>query len=110
MGRKVGNDEDRVGGAQPDRDRHDLTVLPIDPTDERQRQVHPLVILDPPVGHGLQLHEAAGCLNRTRLQVEARRIDMGSGDAKAVAKGFLADDEQEERPAAIAAIELRAGT
>ena len=79
---QVGDDELRVALVLADVDGDDRAVALDDDTVEGQRNGRPLVLLDAAVIVGLEEREFILLVERVRLEVEARGVDMGRGDAQ----------------------------
>src|SRR5512146_2059350 len=66
----VWNNEDRIARLQADADVDSSAVLGIDAAQNRQRQIGPLILLDPSVFDRLEKRVAVAADNRARLEVD----------------------------------------
>jgi hypothetical protein len=98
--RVVRDHEDGIAGFEPERNIHALSVRGVDPPDERERAVGPLVLLDPAVIDRLEEREVPGGVDRPRLQVDVRAVVMRPDRPGAGQDRLGTDDHEDERPVA----------
>ncbi len=95
--RVVRNHEDRIAVLQADGDVDALAFDGVDPADQRERAIGPLVLLDAAVVDRLEERESAGGVDRPRLEIDVRAVVMGPDDAGPGPHGLGPDDDQDDR-------------
>ena len=92
MRQEVGYDKLRIGRIVADAHVDRLAVFERDHAVQLERNGDPLVFLYAAVVMGLEIRKLVAFVKRILLEVDARRIDMRTGDNAAFLKAFPADD------------------
>ena len=79
-----------------------------DAADERERPVHPLVVLQAAVRDRVEQRDVEALAERPRLQLEVHRVVVRVDDPRAARHRVAADDERGNRPVAVHGVPPRA--
>ena len=109
MRQQISDDKARLVRFSADADIHDCAVLKHGDAVQLERDSDPLVFLYPAVVVRAEIAELVRLIHRVLFEVDARRVNMGTGDDRAVGQTVLADNGEDKRLAAVAVIDLRAG-
>ena len=109
MRQQICNDEARLIRISADADIHDSAVLEHGDAVQLKRDSDPLVFLYPAVIVRAEIAELVRLVHWVLLEVDARRVDMSTGNYCAAGQTVLADNREDKRLAAVAVIDLRAG-